>query len=115
MVINIVFSFVIIIRSARREGTFKAWLGKNQAIAAITTVLAGADMEMLKLLTSNLSGTGLETFNAPPNKEFEKLILWGCLVGSFIEDLPQFIIQVCIHNSIFFIKRSSLKKQTRDI
>lgn len=104
--INIVFSVVIIIRNVSKEGpdgiNFRNWINRNTGTTAITTVLAGADMTMLNLLTSNFSGFGLKRFNAPFSKKSKELILYGCLVGSFVEDLPQFAIQVRVQK---FLKK----------
>jgi hypothetical protein len=61
---------------------------------SIVTVFAGADISVLKLLSSNIFE--LKKFNAPFSDETKGLILWGCVVSSLIEDLPQLIIQVCI-------------------
>ncbi len=94
--LNMIFSFAIIIRESKNDGPFGKWLNNHKEIAAVVTVLAGADVEMLKLLGSNLSGIGLRSVNAPFSKETENLILWGCVGCAFIEDLPQVVIQVCI-------------------
>ncbi|CAB4482951.1 unnamed protein product [Rhizophagus irregularis] len=106
--INIVFSVVIIIRNVSKEGpdgtNFRNWINRNTGTTAITTVLAGADMTMLNLLTSNFSGFGLRRFNAPFSEKSKELILYGCLVGSFVEDLPQFAIQI-----IYKLKTGEIK------
>lgn len=64
-------------------------------------------MAMLNLLTSDLFGFGLRKFNAPFSEKSKDLILYSCLVGSFIKDLPQFVIQVRVQQ--IFLKNFLIK------
>ncbi len=68
------------------------WFKNNSQPAAIITILCGGDISVLKLLSSNLAG--FELFNAPLSEKAEKFIYYGGILNTFIEDLPQLIIQV---------------------
>ena len=68
------------------------WFKNNSQPAAIITILCGGDIAVLKLLSSNLAG--FELFNAPLSKKAEKIIYYGGILNTFLEDLPQLIIQV---------------------
>jgi hypothetical protein len=92
--VNIVLSLVIIINEKKKGSTeFKRWFYENYSLAATATVLAGADMSTLKLLYSQIFR--LKRFNAPFSDDSKTMILWGCVISSIIEDIPQFVIQVC--------------------
>ncbi|CAG8470114.1 2678_t:CDS:2 [Funneliformis caledonium] len=75
-----------------KNNDFRAWLAKHSKFAAIMTVFAGADIEALKLLTSQLAGC--EMFNAKFSFKANRWILWGGVINSLFEDLPQFVIQI---------------------
>ncbi|RIA88250.1 hypothetical protein C1645_775438 [Glomus cerebriforme] len=93
---NSIISMIIILQEITRHERFYEWFKLNTNIAALFTILAGADLEVLHTLSSQVAG--IKLFNAPISDESQSYIFWGSLVGLFIEDIPQFIIQ------IFYVK-----------
>jgi len=96
MATNSIMSMIIILQEITRNESFYEWFKRNTNIAALFTILAGADLEVLKTLSSQVAGIML--FNAPMSEKSRSHIFWGSLVGLFIEDIPQFVIQ------IFYVK-----------
>lgn len=86
-------SMIIILKEITRNESFYNWFKLNTNIAALFTILASADLEVLDTLSSQVGG--IKLFNAPMSEKTQLYIFWGSLVGLFIEDIPQFIIQVC--------------------
>ncbi|CAB5193399.1 unnamed protein product [Rhizophagus irregularis] len=93
---NSVMSMIIILKEITQNETFYNWFKLNTNIAALFTILASADLEVLDTLSSQVAG--IKLFNAPISEKTQSYIFWGSLVGLFIEDIPQFIIQ------IFYVK-----------
>ncbi|PKY28185.1 hypothetical protein RhiirB3_416790 [Rhizophagus irregularis] len=93
---NSVMSMIIILKEITRNESFYSWFKINTNIAALFTILASADLEVLDTLSSQVGG--IKLFNAPISEKTQLYIYWGSLVGLFIEDIPQFIIQ------IFYVK-----------
>ncbi|PKY57537.1 hypothetical protein RhiirA4_411730 [Rhizophagus irregularis] len=93
---NSIMSMIIILKEITRNESFYNWFKLNTNIAALFTILASADLEVLDTLSSQVGG--IKLFNAPMSEKTQLYIFWGSLVGLFIEDIPQFIIQ------IFYVK-----------
>ena len=55
-------------------------------------MLAGADIEILHVLQSNLAG--FKIFQAPFSDSAKLKIFWSSFLNLFVEDIPQLIIQV---------------------
>ncbi|CAG8521772.1 10973_t:CDS:2, partial [Dentiscutata heterogama] len=70
---------------------FKEWLADNFTYAALFTLLAGADVEILLLLNSHFAG--FELFNAPFSQKSRDYIFWGKFATIFIDGIPWLIIQ----------------------
>jgi hypothetical protein len=92
LITNLILVFIIFITECMDNKKYFVWFKNNSQPAAIITILCGGDITVLKLLSSNLAG--FELFNAPLSKKAEKLIYYGGILNTFIEDLPQLIIQV---------------------
>ncbi|CAG8740287.1 17059_t:CDS:2, partial [Rhizophagus irregularis] len=88
---NSIMSMIIILKEITRNESFYNWFKLNTNIAALFTILASADLEVLDTLSSQVGG--IKLFNAPMSEKTQLYIFWGSLVGLFIEDIPQFIIQ----------------------
>ncbi|RIA80993.1 hypothetical protein C1645_837726 [Glomus cerebriforme] len=95
MVTNLIFVFHIFITECMDNKKYIVWLKENSQPAAIITILCGGDIAVLKLLSSNLAG--FELFNAPLSKKAEKIIYYGVVLNTFMEDVPQLIIQIIYH------------------
>jgi len=74
---------------------FTEWFKEHTTFAAIITVFAGADVEALKLIYSELAG--YQIFKAKISDGAKKCLLWGSVINALIEDLPQVVIQVCFY------------------
>jgi hypothetical protein len=98
-------SMIIILHEITRNKSFYQWFKLNTNIAALFTILAGTDLEALKTLSSQVAGIML--FNAPLSEKVQSYIFWGSLIGFFIEEIPQFIIQVC---ELYFYLKNLIKK-----
>ena len=93
IVINTSLAFYII-SNENGKSKFHKWFMKNGMVACAFTVLAGADLEALNILQSNLAG--LQYFQAPFSESGKKKIFWGSFMNIYSEDIPQLVIQVGI-------------------
>lgn len=90
--INIILGISIVLQEITKNKNFYKWFKNNTSIVALFTILAGTDIEILNILTSQVAG--IMIFNAPISVKAESYIFWGSFLGLFIEDIPQLIIQV---------------------
>lgn len=90
--INFVFAFVIFLREHTRNPEYIEWYSNNGKFASPFTILAATDVEILELLNSQFAG--FSAFNAPFSHETLKLIFWDNVLNIFVENVPQFIIQI---------------------
>ncbi|GBB92169.1 hypothetical protein RclHR1_19770002 [Rhizophagus clarus] len=88
--INSISAFLIISRENGEK--FHEWFTRNFKLASIFTVLAGADVEILNILHSNMAG--FKTFRAPFSNSAKQTIFWLAVTNIFIEDIPQLFIQI---------------------
>ncbi|CAB4382853.1 unnamed protein product [Rhizophagus irregularis] len=95
-IINFVMGVIIMLQEIKKNRYFYKWFKNNVDIASLFTILSGANLEMLNILSSQVAGIML--FNAPLSKVTQFYIFWGSFIGFFINDVPRFIIQV------FYIK-----------
>ncbi|RHZ83236.1 hypothetical protein Glove_99g117 [Diversispora epigaea] len=111
IVVNTVWAFYIIIEESKPDNksgsnfsksskyeNFFDWFTKHGKVASIFTVLAGADIEALSILYSNMAG--FEFFNAPFSTIGKHRIFWGSCLNIFLEDIPQVIIQILYQQSV---------------
>jgi hypothetical protein len=84
-------AFLIIAKENTRKEFF-LWFTENNKITSIFTILAGTDIEVLSILHSNLAG--FKKFQAPFSDSSILMIFWISSLNIFIEDIPQFVIQV---------------------
>ncbi|CAG8611327.1 11792_t:CDS:1, partial [Funneliformis caledonium] len=89
--INSTISMIIILQEITQNISFYEWFRNNINTAILFTILAGADLEVINILSSEVAGIML--FSAPIEKRTQSYIFWGSLLGFLIEDIPQFIIQ----------------------
>nr|CAG8451181.1 13626_t:CDS:2 [Entrophospora candida]CAG8485331.1 4221_t:CDS:2 [Entrophospora candida] len=89
--VNTILAFTIITNENSREVFYK-WFSAHGKVASIFTVLAGADIDALTILQSNLAG--FAAFKAPFSEDAITKIFWGACANIFLEDLPQVIVQV---------------------
>ena len=89
---NLILVFYIFITECIDNKNYLVWFKSNSQPVAIITMLCGGDISVLKLLSSNLAG--FELFNAPLSEKAVRFIYYGGILNTFLEDLPQLIIQV---------------------
>src|SRR5689334_1329248 len=100
MFFNLFMASYIISKENLENPNFYEYFLKNQAIISLCSVLSGADIEALLLLSSKFAG--LNIFMAPISERAEKYIFWCSLVGFYFEGIPQFFIQVIEKNYFFY-------------
>ncbi|RIA86157.1 hypothetical protein C1645_856618 [Glomus cerebriforme] len=82
---------IIYSKEIKQNKYFYEWFKNNTNITVLFTIFAGADPEILSTLSSQVAG--ITTFNAPISNKSQSYIFWANILGFFIEDIPQFIIQ----------------------
>ena len=92
ILLNLFSAFYIISKENSRNQEFYRYFINNTTLVAICTVMSGADIEILELLSSEFAG--LKIFTAPFSKQAAHFMFWCGLVGLCSEDIPQFVIQV---------------------
>ncbi|CAG8750276.1 7136_t:CDS:10, partial [Rhizophagus irregularis] len=90
-IINFVMGVIIMLQEIKKNRYFYEWFKNNVDIASLFTILSGANLEMLNILSSQVAGIML--FNAPLSEVIQFYIFWGSFIGFFINDVPRFIIQ----------------------
>ncbi|GBB88967.1 hypothetical protein RclHR1_01560003 [Rhizophagus clarus] len=88
---NMLLAFLIITKENTKK-EFLLWFTENNKLTSIFTILAGIDIEILSILHSNFAG--FSNFQAPFSDFAKSAIFWSAFSNIFIEDIPQFIIQV---------------------
>src|SRR6266511_398223 len=95
----------ILIHEIKHNHDFNKWCKKRELIISLFTVLSCADVEILNILSSEIAG--LSIFFAPQlSEKFIILIFLASCINVFLEDIPQFVIQVSypyFFNKFFFI------------
>ncbi|CAG8457896.1 6808_t:CDS:10 [Diversispora eburnea] len=85
-------------KSEKTYKNFFDWFSQHGKVASVFTVLAGADIEALSILYSNMAG--FEFFRAPFSKIGKERIFWASCLNIFLEDIPQVIIQILYQQSV---------------
>src|SRR5437762_9015343 len=84
ILLNLFATFYIISKENSGNSEFYKYFLKNNTIVSICSVLSGADIEILQVLSSNFAGFNI--FTAPFSKQAEIYIFWCSLVGFCFED-----------------------------
>ncbi|RIB14078.1 hypothetical protein C2G38_1683784 [Gigaspora rosea] len=96
--LNFCFTFIILMDEIQSNSEFRNWFVKNVKIVSICTLLSCPDVEALNLLSSQIAN--LTIFMAPFSEKAEMRIYYGTIINIFIEDIPQFIIQVIYYTRV---------------
>ncbi|RIB14077.1 hypothetical protein C2G38_2248480 [Gigaspora rosea] len=96
--LNFCFTFIILMDEIQSNSEFRNWFVKNVKIVSICTLLSCPDVEALNLLSSQIAN--LKIFMAPFSEKAEIRIYYGTIINIFIEDIPQFIIQVIYYTRV---------------
>ena len=99
IILNLLAAFYIISKENSENPKFYEYFLKSKTIVSTCSVISGADIEVLQILSSNFAG--FKIFTAPFSEKAEKYIFWCSLIGFCIEDIPQFAIQV-IRKYLFY-------------
>ncbi|CAG8503331.1 5032_t:CDS:10 [Funneliformis mosseae] len=89
-----------IIREEDRYDNFSKWSSENTKVVAIFTLLAGADIEALSMLESNVKIFGLDCFKAEFSKHSLRKIFFGACLNIFSEEIPQIIMQIIYFKNV---------------
>src|SRR5688572_602820 len=82
-----------LIQEIMHNKKFNQWCKENGLVISAITVISCADVEALDILSSKIAG--LRIFSAPSlSEKIRNLIFWIGCINIFIEDIPQFVIQV---------------------
>ena len=87
-------AFIIIKKEKELKGEFLEWSRDHKKIVEIFTLLAGADIEALTILESNVRVACLNFFDAKLSEVALSRIFWGACFNVLVEDIPQIVIQV---------------------
>ncbi|RIB16606.1 hypothetical protein C2G38_2090433 [Gigaspora rosea] len=106
LTVNFMMAFITIIiqcfiadnKTERIE--FQKWFKDHLRFAAIMTILAGADINFLRLMNSKFGR--FEMFSCKFSRTAMKIIVLVEFFNSFIEDIPQFTIQIFILCNTYF-------------
>ncbi|CAG8600103.1 1138_t:CDS:10, partial [Acaulospora morrowiae] len=85
-------AFSILMKEISKNVKFQEWFSKNVRVASVSTLLAGADVEVITLIGSKFAG--LKMFSAPLSKIALNQVFWVSTLNLVIEDIPQLIIQI---------------------
>lgn len=88
---NLFILGTIFLTSVMYEPEMEKWLQENYTSAAAVAILSSTNIEMFALLQSRLFNK--EYFNAPFSPKAIKILLVAGFIGSFLEDIPQLVIQ----------------------
>ncbi|RIA85801.1 hypothetical protein C1645_830244 [Glomus cerebriforme] len=97
IILNLFAAFYVISRENSRNPEFYNYFVNNSTIISICSVMSGADIGVLHILSSNFAG--LSIFTAPYSEQAEKYIFWYELIGFCLEDIPQFTVQIIFKSS----------------
>ncbi|CAG8445250.1 6034_t:CDS:10 [Ambispora gerdemannii] len=89
---NGILVFLIILRETAQNYEFSKWFHSNMRITTIFTIISGADADAIRIIGSRFAG--LKMFSAPFSIKATGWIFWGSFATLFIEDIPQFTIQI---------------------
>ena len=90
-----IFAFEI-----RGNFKFEDWYKKNSKLATIITLFCSENVELLNLLDSNFANFGI--FSAPFSTKALYRIFYDRILNTFIENIPQLIIQVTFERVLYF-------------
>ncbi|CAG8441094.1 7681_t:CDS:10 [Ambispora gerdemannii] len=89
---NATLAFSILFSEISTNENFHEWFQKFTKPAALFTLLASSDVELLTILTSQIAG--LSIFSATLSDRAHHWIFWVSSCNLIIEDIPQLIIQI---------------------
>jgi len=93
-VLNLIFVYYLVTKEVKSNENFKLYLKENSSIFMPLVVIGATynGVESLKILSSGLLGS--KVFKAPFSRTITSTFLWGGILSSVFEDVPQFIIQL---------------------
>src|SRR5687767_9779391 len=89
---NSTCAFLIIIHEISTNQKFHEWFLKYGKIISLITILSSAHLDTMNILVSKFAG--LKVLNVEFSEKAKTWLFWGGFINLFIEDVPQFIIQV---------------------
>ncbi|RGB31367.1 hypothetical protein C1646_262515 [Rhizophagus diaphanus] len=90
--LNLLMSFAIIIYQKIYNPAFSNWFSKNHRFAALITVFSAANIQALKIFSSNYGGMNI--LQAKYSTYGKRAIAWGGVLNLAFQDIPQLVILV---------------------
>ncbi|GBB84883.1 hypothetical protein RclHR1_11470004 [Rhizophagus clarus] len=88
--INLTMSFALIIQQRIYNPAFSNWLKENHRFAALITVFSAANIQALKIISSNYGG--MTVLQAKYSSNGQRAIAWGGVLNLAFQDIPQLVI-----------------------
>jgi hypothetical protein len=92
-------SFAIIIYQKIYNPAFSNWFKENHRFAAIITVFSVANIQALKIVSSNYGGMNI--LQARYSYNGKRAIAWGGVLNLAFQDIPQLVILVSNERIIY--------------
>ncbi|CAB4441880.1 unnamed protein product [Rhizophagus irregularis] len=90
--INLAMSFAIIIYQRICNPAFSNWLKENNRFAALITIFSAANIQALKIISSNYGG--MDVLQVKYSSNGQRAIAWGGVLNLAFQDIPQLVILV---------------------
>jgi len=90
--INLSLSFAIILHQRIYNPAFSNWLKENHRFAAIITIFSAANIQALKIISSNYGG--MKSLQAKFSANGQRAIAWSGVLNLAFQDIPQLVILV---------------------
>ncbi|CAG8470112.1 8706_t:CDS:2 [Funneliformis mosseae] len=98
--LNIILAFYIITEENLKNLKFKNWSHQNMKVVSAFTLLAGADIEALNILQSNIAD--LDMFKAKFSENAVTMIFWAACLDIVVEDIPQVTFQILYYQNVVY-------------
>ncbi|PKK79686.1 hypothetical protein RhiirC2_726537 [Rhizophagus irregularis] len=85
-------SFAIIIYQRICNPAFSNWLKENNRFAALITIFSAANIQALKIISSNYGG--MDVLQVKYSSNGQRAIAWGGVLNLAFQDIPQLVILV---------------------
>jgi hypothetical protein len=90
--INLSLSFLVVIYQKIVNPEFSQWLKNNHRFAALITIFSAANIQGLKVFSSNYGG--MSVFTAKYSANGKRIIAWSGVLNLGFQDIPQLVILV---------------------
>ncbi|GBB87400.1 hypothetical protein RclHR1_13870003 [Rhizophagus clarus] len=88
--LNLSMSFAIIVHQKIYNPAFSDWFKENHRFAALITVFSAANIQALKIISSNYGGINI--LQAKYSAKGKRAIAWGGVLNLAFQDIPQLVL-----------------------